>query len=118
MYHMVITPQIPISPTHNQPATLFSSILPSSKLLYVLIQDLDFLRELYLTGNPCVEFAGYRDYVIATLPQLERLDGIEIEKSERIKAVQNYSTLKNSIEMQEAAYMLKRVSTLIVTTCI
>ena len=65
-----------------------------------------------------MEFAGYRDYVIATLPQLERLDGIEIEKSERIKAVQNYSTLKNSVEMQEAAYMLKRVSTLIVTTCI
>lgn len=69
-----------------------------------------FLRELYLTGNPCVEFEGYRDYVIATLPQLERLDGLEIEKSERIKAVQSYTKLKKTIDIQESAYFLKRVS--------
>lgn len=25
----------------------------------------------YLTGNPCVDHEGYRDYVIATLPQLQ-----------------------------------------------
>lgn len=25
----------------------------------------------YLTGNPCTEFEGYRDYVISTLPQLK-----------------------------------------------
>ena len=25
----------------------------------------------YLTGNPCTDFQGYRDYVIATLPQLQ-----------------------------------------------
>jgi protein TilB len=29
------------------------------------------LKELYLTGNPCTDFEGYRDYVIATLPQLK-----------------------------------------------
>lgn len=48
------------------------------------------LRELFLTGNPCQQHweAGYRDYVIATLPQLELLDGVAVTKSERIKAVQ------------------------------
>jgi protein TilB len=30
-----------------------------------------FLRELYLTGNPCTSISGYRSYVIATLPQLQ-----------------------------------------------
>lgn len=29
------------------------------------------LRELYLVGNPCTEFQGYRQYVLACLPQLQ-----------------------------------------------
>lgn len=42
----------------------------------------------YLTGNPCTDYNGYRDYVIATLTQLEMLDGKEITRSERILAAQ------------------------------
>ena len=42
----------------------------------------------YLTGNPCTEYQGYREYVIATLDHLQWLDGKEIEKSERILAKQ------------------------------
>jgi len=54
------------------------------------------MRELYLTGNPCVESwkDGYRDYVIATLPQLTHLDGVAVTKSERIQAVQRLSQLQ------------------------
>ncbi|KAK1790036.1 hypothetical protein P4O66_002348 [Electrophorus voltai] len=29
------------------------------------------LHELYLVGNPCAEFQGYRQYVLACLPQLQ-----------------------------------------------
>ncbi|MEQ2179742.1 Protein tilB [Goodea atripinnis] len=29
------------------------------------------LRELFLVGNPCTEFQGYRQYVVAALPQLK-----------------------------------------------
>lgn len=31
------------------------------------------LRELFLVGNPCAEFNGYREYVLACLPQLQVL---------------------------------------------
>lgn len=31
------------------------------------------LRELYLVGNPCTEFHGYRQYVVACLHQLQVL---------------------------------------------
>lgn len=31
------------------------------------------LQELYLLGNPCADWPGYRQYVIATLPQLKKL---------------------------------------------
>lgn len=28
------------------------------------------LTELFLVGNPCATFRGYREHVVATLPQL------------------------------------------------
>ena len=39
-------------------------------------------------GNPCSDFPDYRDFVIATLPQLDIFDGKPIEKSDRIVATQ------------------------------
>ena len=44
------------------------------------------LEDLYLMGNPCADFGGYRSFVIGTLPQLKRLDGKEVTPSERIVA--------------------------------
>ncbi|XP_072170683.1 dynein axonemal assembly factor 11-like [Diadema setosum] len=66
------------------------------------------LREMFLTGNPCTEYEGYRQYVIATLPQLERLDGKEIEKSERIAAIQELDAIRPQILEQQREYQLKR----------
>ncbi|XP_072855451.2 dynein axonemal assembly factor 11 [Pogona vitticeps] len=66
------------------------------------------LRELFLIGNPCTDFQGYRQFVIATLHQLKFLDSREIGRSERIQALQNYSEVEKQIEEQEQAYRLKR----------
>ncbi|XP_071481052.1 dynein axonemal assembly factor 11-like [Diadema antillarum] len=74
------------------------------------LQDNYNLREMFLTGNPCTEYEGYRQYVIATLPQLERLDGKEIEKSERIGAIQDFHAIRPQILEQQREYQLKRVS--------
>lgn len=46
------------------------------------------LEELYLLGNPCADWAAYRDYIVAVLPKLKRLDGHAIKPSERISALQ------------------------------
>ncbi|XP_064624999.1 dynein axonemal assembly factor 11-like [Lineus longissimus] len=72
------------------------------------LKDLYQFEELYLTGNPCTDYDGYRDYCIAALPKLRRLDGVAIEKSERIKAVQEYSPLKEKIILQQEQYKRKR----------
>ncbi|XP_024533033.1 protein tilB homolog isoform X2 [Selaginella moellendorffii] len=53
------------------------------------------LRDLFLTGNPCQEVPGYRSYVIATLPSLKRLDGIEVRPSEKIRSQQEYPFVKD-----------------------
>ena len=50
------------------------------------------LRDLYMLGNPAqVNWAYFEDYVIAKLQNcvLETLDGKEITKSMRIRAIQN-----------------------------
>jgi protein TilB len=46
------------------------------------------LDDLYLMGNPCADFGGYRAFVIGTLPQLRRLDGKDVTPSERILSKQ------------------------------
>lgn len=37
--------------------------------------------ELYMTGNPCTQWSGYKDYIIAKIDTLKRLDGEDINKS-------------------------------------
>ncbi|XP_013925163.1 PREDICTED: protein tilB homolog [Thamnophis sirtalis] len=66
------------------------------------------LEELFLVGNPCTDFEGYRQFVVATLQQLRFLDGKEITRSERIQASQNYPELERKIHGQEQTYLLKR----------
>ncbi|KAE8879778.1 hypothetical protein PF003_g36210 [Phytophthora fragariae] len=54
------------------------------------LKPLRHLRELYMLGNPCQANweTGFREFVVASLPQLENLDGKEIHRSDRIKALQ------------------------------
>ncbi|XP_066873323.1 dynein axonemal assembly factor 11 isoform X5 [Kogia breviceps] len=66
------------------------------------------LKELFLMGNPCADFDGYRQFVVATLQQLKWLDGKEIERSERIQALQDFPEVEQQIREQEKAYCLKR----------
>lgn len=70
------------------------------------LQENEFLKELFLTGNPCQEFPWYRVFVIAFLPQLKRLDGVNILKSEQIKAKQRKETLRG--ELRKAAAIRQR----------
>lgn len=39
------------------------------------LAELERLEELYLLGNPCARWQGYRPYVLGTLPRLRSLDG-------------------------------------------
>lgn len=56
------------------------------------------LRSLYMTGNPCSQYDGYREYVLAKLPQLMTLDGVDITRSERIQAIQEMPNIEPKIK--------------------
>ena len=44
------------------------------------------LTEAYFTGNPCTDWEHFREYMIAKVPQLLRLDGTDVTRSERLTA--------------------------------
>ncbi|KYM94462.1 Leucine-rich repeat-containing protein 6 [Cyphomyrmex costatus] len=57
----------------------------------------EHLEHLILMGNPCMDYEYYRQYIVATLPQLQELDMQEVERSERIKALQIYSRARDDV---------------------
>uniref|UniRef100_A0A3Q4HGS4 Leucine-rich repeat-containing protein 6 n=1 Tax=Neolamprologus brichardi TaxID=32507 RepID=A0A3Q4HGS4_NEOBR len=66
------------------------------------------LRELFLVGNPCTQFEGYRQFVVAALPQLKSLDRTEISRSERIQASQGLEEARRRVAEQEQEYLRRR----------
>ena len=75
------------------------------------LRENEKLCELYLTGNPCAAFEYYREFVITVLPQIKILDGIPIERSERILARQMFEEVKQSIQREESQYIITREQT-------
>ncbi|XP_046396134.1 dynein axonemal assembly factor 11 isoform X2 [Ischnura elegans] len=66
------------------------------------------LKHLFLLGNPCTDYEGYRDYVATILPNLKTLDGAEISRSERIVACQCFPYYKDQILQDYNEYRKKR----------
>lgn len=66
------------------------------------------LRELILTGNPCADYVGYRDFVVSVLPQLTNLDGEEISTTGRLLAKQNFNEKRRIIVQLETEHRIKR----------
>merc|ERR1712166_686364 len=68
------------------------------------------LKQMYLTGNPCAMYDGYREYVVAVLPQLKNLDGHDITRSERILAVQGIEETTRMVNKQSLAHVAKELA--------
>jgi len=47
------------------------------------LAELPDFRELYMLGNPCMDWKRAKTYIFARLPDLGRLDGDEITKTMR-----------------------------------
>ncbi|GAU99792.1 hypothetical protein RvY_10742 [Ramazzottius varieornatus] len=71
-----------------------------------------YLEELYLTGNPCAEYGGYRMYVVGALPQLKVLDGQEVTRTEQLAALHNFPNIKARIITHQNEYNGRRVRTM------
>ncbi|ETV94944.1 hypothetical protein, variant 3 [Aphanomyces invadans] len=62
------------------------------------------LKELFMLGNPAqADWDNFSHYVIASLPQLQQLDGKDITKSDRIKALQKLPVFNRELAALIAA---------------
>jgi len=85
---------------------------------FVAIEDLEesvynlkaniMLEDLYLMGNPCEEWSGFKKYVIAHLPRIKQLDGNMILPHERIQARQQLPFLTEDLERAVEASLIKK----------
>ncbi|KAG8237982.1 hypothetical protein J437_LFUL018007 [Ladona fulva] len=67
------------------------------------------LKQLFLVGNPCTDYEGYRQFVSTVLPHLQTLDGISITRSERIIASQSFPYYKDHVIQDYNEYRKRRM---------
>ena len=50
------------------------------------LSELPDFRELYFIGNPACDWEHYKDYIVAKVPTLGRLDGEDVTKTWKLRA--------------------------------
>mmetsp|Transcript_40016 Transcript_40016/g.52393 ORF Transcript_40016/g.52393 Transcript_40016/m.52393 type:complete len:197 (-) Transcript_40016:701-1291(-) len=66
------------------------------------------LVELYMVGNPCTDWEHFREYVIAKVPQLLRVDGHDVSRSERLTAKTKLNDYEYELEEIAANHVAKK----------
>ena len=64
------------------------------------LAECEFLTELYLTGNPCMTWSGCRLWVVDRLVKLQRLDGKDVTRSERLEAQRERQRLAEKLQQE------------------
>jgi protein TilB len=73
------------------------------------LAELPDFRELYIIGNPCCDWEHYKDYIVARLPELGRLDGDEVTKSWKLRAAQNLEQMTKELTSAARKNIEKKV---------
>lgn len=73
------------------------------------LAELPDFRELYFIGNPATDWEHYKDYIVAKLPKLGRLDGDDVTKTWKLKARQNLEWLEKDLLMAARKNIEKKV---------
>lgn len=68
------------------------------------------LEDIYMIGNPCTDWPGFKKYVTAHLPRLKQLDGKLILPHERIQARQQLPQLQEDLERAIEANLAKKAA--------
>ncbi|XP_018573903.1 acidic leucine-rich nuclear phosphoprotein 32 family member A isoform X2 [Anoplophora glabripennis] len=67
------------------------------------LQNLQNLKNLWLGENPCANIEGYRLSVIKALPQLQKLDNVQISQDEQREAQRKAKNLYHPEEEQDVS---------------
>ena len=92
-------------PSRNTGKVFWNSsqeVLPAVKIFVLLLSV--YLKKL--TVLPYAVFS--REFVVACLPQLSQLDGVVVERSERILAIQRLEEVARGVARQEQGHRDRR----------
>ena len=73
------------------------------------LAELPDFRELYMVGNPCTDWEHWKDYVVAKLPHLGRLEGEDVTKSWRMRALQDLPELEKKLMIASRQNIEKKI---------
>ena len=62
------------------------------------LAECEDFKELYLTGNPCTSWPNYKEYIMAKVWTINRLDGEDVTKSMRLAAKQKIKVLEAELK--------------------
>mgnify|MGYP000350121257 CR=1 FL=1 len=73
------------------------------------LEELPDLREVYLLGNPCMDWPRAKEYLYARLPGLGRLDGDDVSKTMKLAAKQNLDVMTKELTVLARKSVEKKV---------
>ena len=73
------------------------------------LAELNDIRELYLVGNPLTNWQYWKQYLMARLPTLGRIDGDECTKGKRLEAKQNLKMMEMDLTIAARKSIEKKV---------
>lgn len=65
-------------------------------------------KSCILRGNPCTDYPEYREFVLATLPQLHSLDGQELTRTEKLLALRKLQRNRKNVVQRQTEYQIQR----------
>ena len=73
------------------------------------LAELPDIREIHFLGNPCTDWEHWKDYVMARLPTLGRVDGTDVTKTMRMAAIQKFDWLEKDLVIQSRKRIEKKI---------
>ena len=67
-----------------------------------------YISELYIMGNPCLDWPDCKDYIIAMCPSINRLDGIEITRGVKLAAKNKLQKMVKDLDELAAQSIAKK----------
>lgn len=73
------------------------------------LAELPDMREIYLLGNPCTDWEHWKEYIMARVPTIGRIDGDEVTKSMKMAATQKFDMMAKDLVMASRARIEKKL---------
>jgi len=73
------------------------------------LAELNDFREIYMCGNPCTDWPHWKEYLMARIPSLGRIDGDDVTKYKKLAAKQSLESMEKSLTIAARKNIEKKI---------